>query len=113
MMSPPRPVKPGVLAPAWEKELYKATVGGRTAELAGIGSRYPEAAPLTATLEGFLASHEEDSSRALTLLRWAWANVGEVENHPFVRKYLGPSQITISVASGVTAALPISPERRV
>lgn len=103
-----RATKPGFLAPKWEKELYKAVTSSRFDELPRIAQTYPEAAVVAATLEGLLAMEGGDSERALEVCRWAWANGGELDDHPFTRKYLGSSEVTVTVARGVSATLPIS-----
>src|SRR5262249_8885113 len=49
-----------------------------------------------------------DLPRSVDLLRWAWANAGQIENHEFIRKYISTSEVTVNVAEGVAATLPIS-----
>ena len=103
-----QPVKPGGLAPRWEKNLYKALTTGRFDELATIGTANPDVAGLVAALDGLTALQAGDNPRALALLRWAWATAGTVETHPFVAKYVSSSTVNITVAAGATATLPIS-----
>lgn len=99
--------KPGFTAPKWEKELHKVITSGKFEELSRIGQTYPEAAGVAATLDGFVAMQNGDSGRALDLCRWAWSYGGAIDDHPFVRKYLAAGQVTIGVADGVSAALPL------
>lgn len=110
--APPAPVpaavKPGLMAPKWEKALYKAIQAGRFQDLAGIAQAHPVAAPLIAALDGLTAMSNGDHARALGALRYAWAQPGRVEEHPFVRTYLPTSHVTINIAEGVSATLPIS-----
>ena len=82
-------------------------MGGSFAELPRIAGA-PEAAPVAATLDGLSAMQSGQRERALEILRWAWATAGEVQDHPFVRKYISASQVTIGVAEGVSATVPIS-----
>jgi tetratricopeptide (TPR) repeat protein len=103
-----RAPKPGFTAPKWEKELYKAVSSSRFEELPRIAQTYPDAAPVAATLEGLVAMQEGHNDRALEVCRWAWANSGDIGDHPFVRRYLGSSEVTLTVAEGVSATMPIS-----
>ena len=101
----PRSTKPGFTAPKWEKVLYKAVTTSNFGELPTIAQAYPEAAPVAATLDGLVTMQSGQRERALEVCRWAWATVGEIEDHPFVRKYISGSQVTIGVAEGVSATL--------
>lgn len=81
----PRPVKPGMLAPKAEKELYRAIQ-------VGTGEAYEpviqeHSCPAAAMLAGLIYTSEGNSERALALLLWALAK-DDVENHPMVKKYL-------------------------
>ena len=104
----PGSTKPGFTAPKWEKVLYKAVTTSHFEELPSIAQAYPEAAPVAATLDGLVTMQSGQSERALEVCRWAWATAGEIQDHPFVRKYISASQVTIGVAEGVSATLPIS-----
>ena len=100
--------KPGVMAPRWEKELHKAVLAGRFEELAAFGSVYPEVASLVTSLDALVAIMTGDPTRATPLLWRAWGSGEQIEREPFVRKYLQSSTITIAVAAGVSASLPLS-----
>ncbi|WP_205474222.1 DUF4236 domain-containing protein [Nocardioides sp. SYSU D00038] len=104
----PRPVKPGLLAPKWEKELHKALIGQNASDLPRIAQTYPEEAGLVATFDGLLAMQAGENERALQACRWAWSTGVDAAAHPFVQKYIGNSSVTLSVASGVSASVPIS-----
>ncbi|WP_454855276.1 DUF4236 domain-containing protein [Promicromonospora soli] len=109
-VEPAAPARPGLFAPKWEKELYKAIASGRLDRLGEIAQAYPESMPVAVTLDALSAMGRGASDRALALCRAAWRTPDEepIENHPFVRKYLAPSEFTINVAEGVAATLPIS-----
>ena len=62
-------MKPGVLAPRWERDLYKALTTGRFDELPLIGAANPDEAGLVAALDGLTALQAGDNPRALALLR--------------------------------------------
>lgn len=103
----PALAKPGLTAPRWEKDLYTALMGGRIGDLPGIAQAHPEAQLVAATVDGLDAMQSGDNARALDILRWVWNLGAAIENHPFAIKYLNASQVTISIATGVTAQLPI------
>ena len=100
--------KPGFTAPKWEKELHKAITGGNLADLPRIAQAYPEVGPLVAALDGIVAFSNGEHARALEVLGWAWSTQAPIEDHPFARKYLSASTVTLDVADGVTAILPFS-----
>ena len=102
------PAKPGFTASKWEKELYKAIMGDRREDLPRIAGAYPEVGPLAAALDGFMAFADGDHARALDVLGWAWSSGQAIEDHAFARKYLGASTVTLGIADGVSAVLPIS-----
>lgn len=104
---PSKPVKPGLMAPRWEKELHKAITEQRFGELPRIAGAYPEAAELAAALDGLMAMQAGQDARALEACRWAWATGDDIGEHPFVRKYIGRTTVTIAVASGVEATVPL------
>lgn len=103
-----RPAKPGFTASKWEKELYKAIMGGGREDLPRIAGAYPEVGPLAAALDGFMAFADGDHARALDALGWAWSSGQNIEDHAFARKYLAASTVTLGIADGVSAVLPIS-----
>lgn len=104
---PSKPVKPGLMAPKWEKDLHKVITEQKFDELPRIAGAYPEAAELAATLDGLMAMQAGEDARALDACRWAWAAGGDIGEHPFVRKYIERTSVTIAVASGVEATVPL------
>lgn len=104
----PALVKPGFTAPKWEKELHKAITEGKYGDLPQIAKSHPEVAPLVAALDGIVAFSNGDHARATEVLSWAWSTNVAIEDHPFARKYLASSTVTLEVADGVTAVLPLS-----
>jgi tetratricopeptide (TPR) repeat protein len=99
--------KPGFTAPRWEKEVYTATVGGEAFRLPQLASAYPAEAPLIATLDGLSALAAGQHLAALSALQWSWASGLAVENHPFVQRYLWGTTVTVQIATGVTAVMPL------
>ena len=62
---------------------------------------------MAATLDGLTSMQNGDAERALELLHWVWTHAGEIQDHPFVRTYISTSQVTVGVAAGVSATMPI------
>jgi tetratricopeptide (TPR) repeat protein len=106
--SAPALPKPGFTAPKWEKELHKAITEGNYGDLPKVAQNHPEVAPLAAALDGIVAYSNGEHARAIEVLAWAWGTQALIEDHPFTRKYLASSTITLQVADGVTAVLPLS-----
>lgn len=103
------PPRPGIFAAAAEKELYKAVLSGTPdpSMLPRIGRAHPDYRVLAAALEGFLAFQGGQHVRARQLLAWVFAQREEISLHAFARKYLAGASVTVEVAYGVSAALPI------
>ncbi|MEP7193203.1 MAG: DUF4236 domain-containing protein [Actinomycetota bacterium] len=106
---PPRP-KPGLFAPAGEKELYRAVMTGRPdpADLQRVGHSHPDYRVLVAALEGFLQFQGGAHDRARELLAWVFAQGQDIAVHPFAQKYLAGATVTVEISPGVSAALPMS-----
>ncbi|MBO0907805.1 DUF4236 domain-containing protein [Arthrobacter sunyaminii] len=104
----PQPPTPGLFAPKWEKELYKAVLGSPDyASLASIGADYPPARPLASLLEATLVSVPAgDIQRGLELMSWLFSTGYDPARDEFVQKYLPDASFTLAVADGVTVQLP-------
>ena len=82
---------------------------GRRARPAGhVWSTYPEVASLVTSLDALISFATVDTARALPLVWRAWGSGEQLEREPFVRKYLGSSTVTVALAPGVSASLPLS-----
>lgn len=106
---PPPAPKPGMFAPSGEKDLYKAVLNGtpNPSALAKVGREHPDYRVLAAALEGFFAFQAGSSERARELLAWVFAQREEISSHTFARKYLTVATVTVEIADGVAAALPM------
>jgi predicted Zn-dependent protease len=82
-------------------------VGGEAFRLPQLVSAYPTEAPLIATLDGLAALAAGHGSAALKALQWSWGANLAIENHPFVQKYLQGATVTVQIATGVTAMMPL------
>lgn len=106
---PPRPkkVKPGLTAPAWEKQLFKQIDGQPdAAAIHAIGQQTPSVAPTAAMIEVLrVAGPKRDSERARVLLGWLFDSGYDPAADPFITKYLDASEISIPVAAGITAVM--------
>lgn len=105
----PKPVKPGMLAPKWEKELYKqftSTSPDLTA-LQTIGQLHPPAGPTIAIVEIMkLAAPARDVGRVRELLNWLHDSGYDRAADTFIGKYSPGDTITVPIAQGITATLP-------
>ncbi|NKX56761.1 DUF4236 domain-containing protein [Arthrobacter mobilis] len=100
---------PGLFAPKWEKELYRALVARPSAgDLPRIGFEFEQARPLAALFEATRgAIPHGDLPRALELLAWLFATGYDPARDAFVRKYLPDTSFTLGIADGVEAQLPL------
>lgn len=99
-----KPVKPALMAPAWEKQLFKQVSGAPTsAAIHAIGQQYPVAVATAAMVELlFVALPGGDDARARTLLGWLFDTGYEPADDLFLRKYAANATVRIPVATGVT-----------
>lgn len=107
--APPAPPTPGFFSPGWEKNLHKAMLGSRPDPdaLAAIARANPEHRVVIAALEGFMRLPAGQNQRVRELFAWVFAQRTEIATHPFVRTYLPQAAVTIEIAGGVSATLPV------
>lgn len=103
----PRKVKPGLTAPAWEKQLFKHINGTPdAAAIHAVGQQYPEAAATAAMVELLrVVGPNKDGERARVLSGWLFDIGYDSSRDPFVTKYMERPEISIPVATGITAEL--------
>ena len=108
-VAPPKPkkVKPGLTAPAWEKQLFKQLSGpADAAAIHAVGQQTPTAAPTAAMVELLrVAAPSRDDARARVLLGWLFDTGYEPAADPFITKYVETSEVSIPIATGVTAVM--------
>jgi tetratricopeptide (TPR) repeat protein len=99
---------PGLFAPKWEKELYKAIIAQRDpSALARIGNDYEPARRLAALFEATLAAVPAgDIRRAIDLLSWLFSTGYEPAKDEFITKYLPAAGFSLSIADGIDVVLP-------
>jgi tetratricopeptide (TPR) repeat protein len=106
---PPAPVplpKPGLFAPKGEKVLHKAIDEHDSVAVAAAGDEFPEHRALAHALAGFMV-FEANPTEARRLLFDVFASGDDPRSDPFAQKYVGGAQVTIGIARGVTATLPL------
>lgn len=107
---PPRPkkIKPSLTAPAWEKQLFKQVQGEPDAAIIhSIGQLNPSVAPTAAMVEVLrVVGPKADAERGRVLLGWLFDIGYDPSVHPFISKYLEEPEISIPVATGITAEMP-------
>jgi predicted negative regulator of RcsB-dependent stress response len=104
----PKKVKPGLMAPAWEKQLFKQISGqADAAAIHSIGQQNPPAATTAAMVEVLhVALPGHDSERTRTLLGWLFDTGYDPASDAFIVKYVEPSAVAVPIATGVTAEMP-------
>jgi len=106
---PATPVRPGLLAPRGEKELYEALEKGRFAELEGIASRHPELRHSCMIIDAFKRADSPQTHRAVrAMFEELWGSGYDPGSDPFLHKYAPGSQCTIGLAPGISVVLPLS-----
>jgi tetratricopeptide (TPR) repeat protein len=103
---PITPKKPGFLAPKGEKELYKAVKAQDAQAMERVGEAHPDFRLPSYSLAGLfmLTTKPSESER---LLEEAFATGRDPAADKFIATYLF-TQLTLSIAEGVTAELPIN-----
>lgn len=103
----PKKVKPGLTAPAWEKQLFKQLSGEPNADaIHAVGQQTPSAAPTAAMVEVLrVAGPNKDVERSRVLIGWLFDVGYDPSTDPFITKYLDSSEIRIPVATGITAEM--------
>ncbi|SIH20461.1 putative PEP-CTERM system TPR-repeat lipoprotein [Mycobacteroides abscessus subsp. abscessus] len=111
--TPPTP-KPGIFAPAWEKDLYTILNSSQPADYSAIshkhGRDHPYARALAATLEGLLHfEHSADNpaaqARARSLLAWAAVQPITDPMKQFCTTYLPGKTWPVQIVAGINADL--------
>lgn len=102
-------LKPGLLAPRWEKKLHRALVERPDIdELVRVGAEFEQAEPLASLFDAlWRAIPAGNLSRAIDLLSWLY-NIGyDPSQDKFVRTYLPKTGVSLSLAYGVDVQLPL------
>lgn len=111
---PPRPPTPGMLAPAWEKDLFAVLNSTQPADYIAVARKHGKSAPharlLAATLEGLLHFQMGNGDpgaeeRARALLGWAAVQDAPPPLGQFIAKYLPDRTWPVEIVSGVVAQL--------
>jgi tetratricopeptide (TPR) repeat protein len=108
-VAPAQFVRPGMLAPRGEKELFEALEKGRYADLEGIASRHPELRHTCMVIDAFKRPDTPPTHRAVrAMFEELWASGYDPSADPFVHKYAPASHCTIDLAPGIAVTLPLS-----
>ena len=108
-VAPPPPVRPGLLAPRGEKELYEALETGRYGDLEGIAARHPELLYTCMVVDAFKRRDSPETHRAVRAM-WEelWGSGYDPANDVFLKKYASTSHCTINLAPGIAVTLPLT-----
>lgn len=100
------PVKPALLAPKGEKDLYHALEAHDAAAMERVAQEHPDLALAAETLAGALELTAGDNARAATVLGWAFGTGRDPASDAFLQKYVSFT-LELHIAAGVTASLPL------
>jgi tetratricopeptide (TPR) repeat protein len=104
--APARPASPGLMAPKWEKELYKAVSQQNFSGLPEIAKRDPKARGTCMFLDAFAVSMTSgDNDRAQDIMEAIWTEGYDPARDEFLTKYGIAMRLSVQVAEGVTAEL--------
>lgn len=104
--SPPANLKPGLFAPKGEKQLFKAIQAQDFQAVEQVGVNYEDFRIAAWSLAGFKIL-KSNSQAAERLLKNVFSTGKDPEDDPFIKKYIA-AELTLSIAPGVTATLPVS-----
>ncbi|WP_413452953.1 DUF4236 domain-containing protein [Georgenia phoenicis] len=100
---------PSLFAPKWEKALHRALI--KDADItatAEVADKYPEARAVAAIFEALKSAIPAgDVVRARGLVEWVYGTGFDPTTDPFFEKYLPGQVLTLGVAEGVEARLPM------
>lgn len=106
---PATPAKPGMFAPKWEKDLYKALSTNDPAQFLSIGSSAGDARQTCMWLEVLTSALPgQDLKRAREIVEILWAEGYDPALDQFLSKYLPGRTLGLGIAAEVFAELPIS-----
>lgn len=103
--TPPASAKPGMFAPKGEKVLYQALREDRPALLEQVIAEYPDFSLLAQTVMGF---QSDDDGLSRTLLSSVFETGKDPSLEPFFTTYIPNTSVTVEIAGGVTAVLPMN-----
>lgn len=107
--APAKAAKPGMLAPKWEKELYKQLTASPAdpAALESVRQLNPAVTATVAMVEVMrVAAPAGDVARVRQLLNWLHDTGYDRGSDTFLGKYSPDDTITVPIAQGITATLP-------
>ncbi len=98
--------KPGMLAAKAEKEFQAAVATGDPAAIRAAARQHPKYTLAANTIAGLLLL-ETELEAGLALLEEVGADEHEVLRDQFIRKYLPEAGLSVVIAAGLTARLPL------
>ena len=102
------PVRPGLLAPRGEKELFEALEMDRHGDLEAIASHHPELRHTCMVIDAFNRAHSPATHRPIrAMFEELWASGYEPGTDAFLQKYASASHCSITLAPGIRVTLPL------
>jgi tetratricopeptide (TPR) repeat protein len=100
-----RSTKPGIFAPKGEKLLYEALVENHPELLERVAAEHPDYALVAEALAGFQLA---DNDRRIQLLSRVFETGKDPSLEPFFQRYIPRTSVTVEIAAGVVANLPLN-----
>lgn len=107
MRSPAEATRPGLFAPRWEKDLYKALMDSSFAALEGIARLNARARQTCIFADAIMNSYAiGDVERARGLVEVLWREGYEPSTDPFLDKYFPDAVIQLGITDSITVTMP-------
>lgn len=97
-----------MLAPKWEKVLFRTLVNQDFGSLEQVARDHPEARSICMLLDSLRASGTGGEARARAILEELWARGYDPAADRFLSTYAAASVATVALAPGVTATMPLT-----
>lgn len=104
----PKPSTPGILAPRWEKALFKALLANDVTALESIARMDPAARHTCMALDGFMNDGADKDFRSRSIFEELWGAGYDPAHDRFMNTYVASAITTIGVAPGIAFSLPLS-----
>lgn len=101
--------RPGVFAPKWEKDLYKALTAGNYASLEAIARQDTRARNTCVFADAIMRHYASgDVSTARSLLEALWRDGYDPSADAFLRKYFAESVVNLNIVENITVTMPLT-----
>lgn len=100
--------RPSLFAPKWEKALYTAYTTRQFDSLEDLARKYPEARMACMILDGLNYEGPDQVARVGPIFEELWGSGFDPTVDSFLHKYLPTAVVTVGIAPGIEARMPLS-----